>query len=286
MAVTNFIPQLWSSRLLVALRKNQVAASLVNRDYEGEISRQGSTVKISSIDDVTIGDYTSHNDITVEEVGDGTRSLSITEAKYFAVELDDIEKAQQVAGGNALAQAVDNASYQLKDVSDTFLLSTMNDGVSTSAPDNALGVVDVTADGAAYDTLVDLAVKLDESNVPDTGRFVVVAPSVHGLLLKDDRFISAGDDAGAATRANGRVGQAAGLEVHKSNNLPAAGAGASSVGIAGYRGACTFAEQILSMEAARMEKRFADMMKGLHVYGALVTRPSALATVDFDTTTP
>jgi hypothetical protein len=42
MAVTNFIPTLWTARLLVALRKASVATALVNRDYEGEI-RQGAT---------------------------------------------------------------------------------------------------------------------------------------------------------------------------------------------------------------------------------------------------
>ncbi|HLR86230.1 MAG TPA: hypothetical protein VK059_14845 [Nocardioidaceae bacterium] len=279
MAIENFIPELWTSRLLVSLRKAQVAAALVNRDYEGEIRRQGDTVHITSINDVTIGNYTAHNDITVEDIDDDTRTLIIDQAKYFAVEIDDIEKAQQVAGGNALAQAVDNASYQLKDIVDTYLLAAMADGAT-----NELGAVNVSGDGAAYGALVDLAVSLDEANVPDSGRFVVVSPEFHGLLLKDDRFISAGDDPAAATRANGRVGQAAGLQVHKSNNLPDNADASYKVGVAGYRGATTYAEQIVSMEGARMEKRFADMVKGLHVYGSLVTRPTGLATVELNTT--
>src|SRR5687767_8717856 len=124
MAVTNFIPDLWSSRLLVGLRKAAVAGNLVNRDYEGEIKREGDSVKITSINDVTIGSYTVHTDITVEDIDDATRSLLIDQAKYFAVELDDVEAAQHVKGGGSpLAQAVDNAAYQLRDVSDAFILA-------------------------------------------------------------------------------------------------------------------------------------------------------------------
>jgi N4-gp56 family major capsid protein len=285
MAVTNFVPDLWTAKILVALRKNTVAGALVNRDYEGEIRRQGDSVKITSINDVTIGTYTVHTDITVEDIDDATRSLLIDQAKYFAVELDDVERAQAVNGGGALAQAVDNASYQLASTADAFLLDLMND--AAEATGNDLGTVAVhTTTRNLYDAFVDLSVKLDEANVPDEGRFVVISPAVHGRLLKLTEFISAGDAAGSATRANGRVGEVAGLQVYKSNNLPAVTDAAATGGlaVAGYRGATTFAEQIVSVEAARMEKRFADMVKGLHVYGGKVVRPTAVAKVEFDAT--
>ena len=286
MAVTNFVPDLWSAKLLVALRKFQVAGSLVNRDYEGEIKRQGDSVKITSVADVTIGTYTAHTDITVEDIDDATRSLLIDQARYFAVELDDLERAQAVNGGAVLAQAVENAAYQLKDTVDSFLLATINTTLQGGANDLGTLAVHTPATASVYDALVAIAVKLDENNVPDDGRFVVLKPAAHGLLLKDARFISAGDDAGAATRANGRIGSAAGLEVYKSNNLPAVTDALATGGvvIGGYRGATTFAEQIVSVEGARMEKRFADMVKGLHVYGAKVVRPTALVVAELDAT--
>jgi hypothetical protein len=286
MAVTNFIPDLWAARLLVGLRKNAVAGNLVNRDYEGEIKRQGDSVKITSINDVTIGTYTVHTDITVEDIDDATRSLVIDQARYFAVELDDVEKAQHVKGGDSpLAQAVDNAAYQLRDVADAFLLDAMNDAVQGTANDLGTIAVHTTARNL-YDSFVDLSVVLDEDNVPMEGRFAVVSPSLHGRLLKLTEFIAAGDDRGASTRGNGYIGEVAGLSLYKSNNLPAVTDVAATGGlvIAGYRGATTFAEQIVSVEAARMEKRFADMVKGLHVYGAKVVRPTGLAVVEFDAT--
>lgn len=285
MAVTNFVPDLWAARLLVSLRKSAVAANLVNRDYEGEIKRQGDSVKITSINDVTIGSYTAHTDITVEDIDDATRSLLIDQAKYFAFELDDVERAQAVNGASVLSQATDNAAYQLKDVADAFLLAAMNTAVQGGA--NDLGTVAIhTTKQNLYDAIVDLGVVLDEDNVPEEGRFVVVSPSLHGRLQKLDTFVAAGDDRGAGVRTTGFIGSVSGLDIYKSNNLPAVtdAAATGGIAIAGYRGATTYAEQIVSVEAARMEKRFADMVKGLHVYGAKVVRPTGLAVVEFDAT--
>jgi hypothetical protein len=285
MAVTNFVPDLWTAKLLVSLRKAAVAGGLVNRDYEGEIQREGDSVKITSINDVTIGTYTAHSDITVEDIDDATRSLLIDQAKYFAVELDDVERAQAKGNGGALAQAVDNASYQLRDVTDAFLLSTMSAAVQGTANDLGTVAIHTTARNL-YDSFVDLSVLLDEANVPEENRFAVLKPSLYGRVLKLDEFIAAGDAASAASRGNGYVGEIAGLSLYKSNNMPTVTDAAATGGavIAGSRIATTFAEQIVSMEAARMEKRFADMVKGLHVYGAKVVRPTALATVEFDAT--
>jgi hypothetical protein len=287
MAVTNFVPDIWSAKLLVALRKAHVAGNLCNRDYEGEISREGDSVKITSINDVTIGTYTPHSNITVEDIDDATRALLIDQAKYFAVELDDVEKAQQKKGGtSALDQAVENAAYQLRDVTDTFLLSTMSLAAQGTA--NDLGTVAIHGSNTRnlYDSFVDLSVLLDEANVPEEQRFAVLKPSLYGRVLKLDEFISAGDAVSAASRTSGYVGEIAGLSLYKSNNMPTVTDAAATGGavIAGSRIATTFADQIASVEAARMELRFADLVKGLHVYGAKVVRPTALATVEFDAT--
>jgi N4-gp56 family major capsid protein len=285
-AVTNFIPDLWSAKLLVALRKAHVSGALVNRDYEGQIKRQGDSVKITSINDVTIGNYTAHNDITVEDIDDATRSLLIDQAKYFAVELDDIEAAQHVKGGGSpLSQAVDNAAYQLADTADAFLLDLINDAAEATANDLGTVAIHTTAKNL-YDAFVDLGVKLDEANVPEQGRFLVVSPALHGRVRKLDEWVGVGDMSSEIARTRGLIGEIAGLPVYKSNNLPAVTDAAATGGLAlaGYRGATTFAEQIVSVEAARMEKRFADMVKGLHVYGGKVVRPTGVAKVEFDAT--
>ena len=285
MAVTNFVPDLWTAKILVALRKKAVAANLVNRNYEGEVKRMGDSVKITSIDDVAIGSYTAHSDITWEAIDDSTRSLLIDQAKYFAFEMDDVEKAQSVNGGAVMNQALDNATYQLRDTSDAFLLAAMNTALQGTGNDLGTVAIHTTAQNL-YDTFVDLSVALDEDNVPEEGRWAVVSPSLHGRLLKLDSFIQAGDNASPNARLNGYIGEVAGLSLFKSNNLPAVTDAAATGGlaIAGHSVATTFAEQIVSVEATRLENRFADGVKGLHVYGAKVVRPTALAVAEFDAT--
>lgn len=281
MAVTNFVPDIWSARILTALSTKSVAGGVVNRDYEGDITGSGDSVKITNLVDPTIGTYTAHIDITVEDIDDATQALLIDQSKYFAFELDDVEKAQSVNGGAVMAEATRRAAYGLSNTLDKFLFTTLAAGASAAAPDHQIAEATISSPAAAYVALVDWSVLLDQADVPEDDRFVVVTPAFHGLLLKDDRFVKAGDDTSAATRLNGRVGEAAGFSVFKSNNLPdGAGAGAGKAMIAGYRGAATLAEQIVSVEAARMEKRFADMVKGLHVYGAKVTRPTGLVVAD------
>jgi hypothetical protein len=281
MATTNFVPDIWSARILTALSRKHVAGGIVNRDYEGDIKGAGDSVKITSFTDPTIGTYTSHSDITVEDIDDATRSLLIDQQKYFAFELDDVERAQVVNGGAVMAEVTKRAAYGLANTLDTFILSTLAAGASASAPDHLVAEATISTAAGAYDALVAWSVLLDQADVPEDDRFAVVTPAFHGLLLKDERFIKAGDDASQASRLNGRVGEAAGFTISKSNNLPAGpGAGAGTSMIAGYRGAATLAEQIVSVEGARMEKRFADMVKGLHVYGAKVTRPTGLVVAD------
>lgn len=278
MAITNFIPEVWSAELLTALEKSLVYAApgVVNRNYEGEISQYGDTVHITNLVDPTIGTYTKHTDITIEDVDDATQVLTISQSPYFAFEVDDIEKRQ--ARGDVLSEQARRAAYLLRDKADTYVAGLMGTGVDAG---NLVAEQTLATASAAYDLLVDLSVLLDEDNVPTEGRFVVVTPKFHGLLLKDQRFVGAGDAQGAATRANGFVGEAAGFSVRKSNNAPdGPGAGAGKLVIAGSDMATTFAQQIASVEAFRMEKRFADGVKGLHLYGSKVVRPTALAAAD------
>jgi hypothetical protein len=122
---------------------------------------------------------------------------------------------------------------------------------------------------------------LDEADVPEQGRFVIVPPWYEGLMLKDDRFIKTGSSAAENRLANGIIGYAAGFIVLKSNNVPKVAAGQGVVEnykiIAGHNIAWSFAEQVNQVEAYRPEKRFADAVKGLHLYGCKVVRPEALA---------
>ncbi len=140
----------------------------------------------------------------------------------------------------------------------------------------SIAVPKVPTKDDAYEYLVDLGVLLDEGNVPTTGRFVIIPAWFHGLLLKDDRFVRSGTMPGDRRLANGEVGEAAGFAILKSNNVPNTTATKYKI-IAGHAMATAYVEQVLDVQTFQPEKRFGDAVKGLHVYGAKVVRPAALA---------
>lgn len=281
MAITTFIPEIWSARLLYALDKAHVATNLVNRNYEGVIANQGDTVHINSIGAVTVKDYTKNTNIADPEVlTTADQTLVIDQAKYFNFQVDDVDKAQ--ISGEIIDTAMGRSAYALADVSDAFLLKTIANGVASA---NKIGAkADLTALTASnvYENIVKMRTLLDKANVPTTGRTIVVPPEVYALLLLDDRFAKSGSDSGQNALLNGMVGRVAGFDVFMSNNcVSGADGGAGSnpyfVITAQVAAATTYAEQIIKTEAYRMEKRFADAVKGLHVYGAKVTDGSQIA---------
>ena len=117
------------------------------------------------------------------------------------------------------------------------------------------------------------SVTLDEANIPQEGRFAVIPPWVHGLLLENDPVLSAKTDA----VLNGEVGQVAGFRLLKSNNVPTTGTSPVVYHVmVGHPMAITYAEQIAKVEAYRPEAKFGDALKGLHLYGSKTVRPQAL----------
>jgi N4-gp56 family major capsid protein len=271
MAITTFIPQVWSARLLYNLDKTHVATNFVNRNYEGLIRNQGDTVKINSIGAINVFDYSKNTDMDEPQVLETTdQTLVINQAKAFNFTVDDVDRVQ--AAGDLMDTAMGRAAYALNDVSDAFLLGVIAAGAATA---NTITGVKLTASNV-YENIVALRTKLDKANVPAAGRSIVVPPEVYALLLLDDRFVKASDGGTANTvLLNGEVGRVAGFTVYMSNNVVNSEGTYTVTAQVPY--ATTYAEQIISTEAYRMEKRFSDAIKGLHVYGAKVTDGNAIA---------
>lgn len=273
----DFIPTVWAARLLTALEKALIygQTNVSNRDYEGEIRKAGNTVKIASIGDVTVDDYVKDSDINdPESLTDDEQTLLINNAKYFNFYVDSIDRAQQNV--NVLDEAMRRSSWKLRDEADTFLANTMDAAVPGGNKIGSTTTPKVPTKADAYEYLVDLGVLLDESNTPIDGRFVVVPAWFHGLLLKDERFIRSGTTVSDRRLANGEVGEAAGFTILKSNNVPNT-TGTKYKIIAGHSIATAYVEQVLDVQTYKPEKRFGDAVKGLHVYGAKVVRPTNLA---------
>ena len=277
MAVTSFIPELWNARLLYALEKNHVATSLVNRNYEGEIKNAGDTVHINTLGAVSVRSYAQGTDLTYDTLATTDQTLVIDQQKYFAFALDDVDAAQ--AAGDIMDTAMGRAAYSLADVSDAFLLGKIAAGGSS---DNYVGSaaspIALTTSNI-YSSIVALRTALDKQNVPTQGRTLVVPPEAYALLLQDARFTSVqGIADGVIT--NGLVGRVAGFDIYMSNNVVRTSADTPVYSItAQIADATTYAEQIIKTEALRPEASFSDAVRGLHVYGAKVTRPEAIATL-------
>lgn len=276
MSVATFIPEIWSARLLTTLAKNHVFGSVANRDYEGLIKNQGDTVNINMLTDPTVDDYVSNTTvISPDELTTADQALLIDQAKYFAFYVDDVDARQ--AAGDMLNVAAERAAYKLRDVADRFLAQKIAEDAGSLVGGQALSNAD-----EVWAELLGLKVKLDEADVPSEGRWAVVTPAIHALLMNSPKFLDASASGSTEPLLNGRVGRAAGFDIRVSNNHGIVEGATPSVTpriSAGHPMGLTFAEQIVKVEAYRPESSFSDAVKGLHVYGAKVVRPEALAVV-------
>lgn len=278
MSFESFIPEIWAGELLASLKKTLVFAGpdVVNRNYEGEIAEKGDTVTINSISRPTVGTYVKNvTSIVPENLSTAQRKLVIDQSKYFAFEVDNIDRRQMA--GDGFGEAIIEAGYGLADVADQFVESTIAAAVASA---NALGTVSVTTAAIAYTKLIALKVVLDNANVPDDGRrFAIIPPWYHGLLLDDNKFVANPQNPdGSQALMNGSIGRAAGFNIKVSNNCPNTTGDDWRV-TAGHPSATSYAEQINSVKAYEPEDAFSDAVKGLHLYGAKVVRPTAVATM-------
>jgi hypothetical protein len=195
---------------------------------------------------------------------DSRVTLLIDQSKYFAFSIDDIDAAQMRP--KLIDAASDRAAYQLAEVADSYIAG-LYSGASTSGPDNTIETSQFTATNV-YQKFVDLAVLMDQVNLPAEGRYVVVPPWVKGLLLQNSTFVTASQPSAVL---NGQIGQIAGLNILVSNNVKTTGTSpVVSHMMAGHASALAYAEQIVNVEGLRLEGSFADAVRGLHLYGAKV----------------
>lgn len=271
MAVTSFIPQLWAGALLAHLDKSHIVANLVNRNYEGEIRQCGDTVKINQIGSITVKDYIENTDIAdPEELTTTETVLTIDKQKYFNFQIDDVDKAQ--VKSDLMDSAMYRSAYAMADQIEKDILAV----IDTEAGQKLVPSADLTASNV-YAELIKVKVAMDKENVPSTGRIGVISPDTHALLLQDERFVGTGGSMAESNLQNGYIGRVLGIDLYMSNNIDTLTNG--SAGLFFIREAVTFAEQITNTEAYRLEKRFADAVKGLAVYGTKVTMPKAVVSL-------
>ena len=284
-----FIPEIWSGKLIEKFYAATVLAAIANTDYEGEIKNQGDKVKIRTKPTITISDYTTDQALTVQRPSSTTVELNISYAKYFNLALDDVFELQ--ADLNLLSMWADDASEQLKIVIDTAVLALIPAGVSAynvgSTAGKISGNIDLGATGApavitpstVLNYIVDLGTVLDEQNIPETGRWLIIPPWVAGMVKKSDLRNASISGDGSSLLRNGRLGMIDRFDLYASNLLPTATEGSATATniIAGHPHGLTFASQITKVETLRSELSFSTLLRGLQVFGAQVLDGIALS---------
>ena len=265
----NFIPEVFSKLLQAKFYSSSVLPNISNTDYEGEISGQGDKVVIRTVPAVTINDY--DGTITTQELTTAKVELLIDQAKYYAFKIDDVLAAQ--ADINLLEGASSDAAEGMRVAVETSVLSSVVTGATT-----IVGQTSITA-ANILEKVLDQSKALDELNIPEEGRFIVLSPEFVSLLKQSElrQAYLTGDD--TSPLRNGKVGVVDRFTVYQSNMLYTPGSGADAGYthvLAGHPKAISFASQFTNTETVRMDSTFGDQVRGLKVFGSKVVTPDAL----------
>jgi hypothetical protein len=270
MAITKFIPEIWNAQMLLAFHEQAIAANLVNRQYEGDATK-GNTVHITFANDVTVKDYKAAGRTTsADQVSDAQLDLLIDNEKSFDFYIDDIDRAQAAGSMDAYTQS---AATGLAEDADKFILA-----LATAGDANPTVVAAPTSGDEVYDIVRDLRKKLNKAHVPMGSRTLVVNAEFEALLLGADSKLSNVNTSGTpAGLRDATIGRLLGFTVVTTENLPKTD---TPLAVGLWTPAVAFVSQVEKTEALRAQDKFADRLRGLHVYGGKVIRPEGVAVFD------
>lgn len=286
-----FIPEIWSGKLIENFYDATVLSAISNTDYEGEIRRMGDTVNIRTQPNITIREYVKGQNLVVESPDAPKLQLLIDKGEYFSCVEDDIDRVQTDV--KLMDMWSKDASEQMKIKIDQRVLTDMlpdidakNKGGTAGAKSASFNLgttgspLTVTKDGAGattpvVDLIVDIGTVLDEANVPESDRFLVIPAKMAGLIKKSELKDASLTGDSVTPLRNGRLGMIDRFTIYVSHNLNVA-SGKTSL-IAGHKMGFTFASQMTEMETLRAQSTFGNIIRGLQVYGYKVVKPEALA---------
>jgi hypothetical protein len=287
----NFIPEIWSGKLIENFYDATVLSAISNTDYEGEIRNMGDTVNIRTQPNITIREYVKGQNLVVENPDSPKLQLLIDKGEYFSCVEDDVDRVQSDI--KLMDMWSKDASEQMKVKIDQRVLTDMlpdidaaNKGATAGAQSASFNLgttgtpLSVTKDGASastavIDLIVDMGTVLDEANVPESDRFLVIPAKMAGLIKKSELKDASLTGDSASPLRNGRLGMIDRFTLYVSHNLNVS-SGKTSL-VAGHKMGFTFASQMTEMETIRAQSTFGNIIRGLQVYGYKVTKPEALA---------
>lgn len=300
-----FIPQMWSSKLNAKFYKATVFGEIANTNWEGEIKNQGDKVVINNIPTIAIRNHVVGVALTYDVPTPSTIDLNVDKGKYFAFEVDDVLEYQSQP--NLMNTFSDDAAMQMKiSIDSTTIFNTFSGaaaankgataGVNSGGYNLGTDAAPITLTGAnVLSTLTSMAGVLDEQNVPETDRWVLIDPVTRQLLMQSNLAQAQFMGDSTSMVRNGKIGMIDRFTVYVSNNLPrgsignnyASGAGdegGTALGgavkrraiVAGHKSAISWAAQMSKLETVRNQSAFGELVRGLNIFGYQVTKPEAL----------
>lgn len=299
-----FIPTVWSAKLNAKFYAASVYAAIMNSTWEGDVSGLGDKVIINNIPDITINDYTIGANLVYQSPVPSTLELVIDKGKAFAFAVNDVLAYQ--AQPDLMDTFSNDASEQMKVAIDADCLKgtvidflgmasgAANRGATAGAKSSAYNLGTDSAPIAltgsnVLQKILELASVLDEQNVPETERWLVIDPLTRTLLMQSNLAQAQFMGDSTSIVRNGMIGKIDRFTVYVSNQLPRALAGQNYDGtanagavarraiIAGHKSAACFASQMVKTETLRNPNDFGDLVRGLQVYGRKVVKAEAFA---------
>ena len=274
-----FIPVIWSGKLVEKFYDATVFGEIASTDYEGEIKSMGDTVEIRTTPTLTINDYKIGQNLDYEQPTSPAVELAIDKGKYFAFSVDDVDKMQ--ADIDIMDDWAGDGGEQMKIAVDTDLLANVysdvdaaNSGLTAGLNSSSYNLgVSGTPLGLTktniLDHIVDLGSVMDEQNIPESGRWLVLPAWACGMIKKSDLKDASLAGDGSSILRNGKVGMIDRFTLYMSNNIATTTDGAYTVFncIAGHKAGLTFAAQMTKMETLPNPSSFGQLIRGLNVYG-------------------
>ena len=305
-----FIPTLWSGKLLAKFYQNTMLSEIANTDYEGELKNQGDTIRIRLAPSISISDYTAGMNLNYEVPTPIFQDMQVNKGKYFGVQVNDVLAYQ--SDMNLMNMFTEDAAKQLKIAieNEVFFNNFVTEGPAAQNEGATAGKI-----SAAYDLGTDvtpinqatpenvlkailrMSTVLDEQNVPEDGRWLIMTPYDRHLLMQSTLAQAYFTGDASSTIRTGKIGMIDRFTVYVSNLLPRGAAGKALVSgltdpatggtvadakarrlmVAGTKAANSFAMTVNKTEPLRNQTDFGDIVRGLAVYGRKVVKPEAMA---------
>tara|TARA_R110002049_G_scaffold16495_2_gene65588 strand:+ start:1294 stop:2250 length:957 start_codon:yes stop_codon:yes gene_type:complete len=286
-----FVPSIFSQKVLKFFRRSSVVEAITNTDYAGEIENFGDTVKIIKEPTITVSAYQRGATLNPQDLTDTEITLTVDQGNAFSFRVDDIEERHSHLNFESLATS--SGAYALKRQYDFNVLTNINSNATTDTTNlgAASSAISCNTGNECANYLSTAARLLDENDVPEEGRWCVAPPQFFEILRQADAKLMDSSVTGENQSAllNGAVTarQVHGFTLYQSNAIAVSSTGSSATAtfgpsstsgetnvLFGHMSAVATASHIAKTEVVRDPNSFADIVRGLHVFGRKVLRPS------------